>query len=128
MQKLQKTLSGAVILSELSHIFCCGLPVLFSLASLLAGIGFLTVVPGWLEHLHHALHDYEIPLIMASGVILVSGWGLHYIAKRLDCRSTGCAHEPCGPKKKRSDRILLAATVLYCTNVVLYTFLHYPHI
>ncbi len=128
MQKLQKTLSGAVVLSELSHIFCCGLPIMFSLASLMAGVGLITVMPGWLEIVHESFHSYEIPMIVASGAILLLGWGLHHLARRIDCKSTGCGHPPCAPKKKKSDIILIFATVLYSLNVILYTFIHFPHL
>ncbi len=81
-------------------------------------------MPAGLDSLHHAMHDYEVPMIMASGFVLAVGWALHFVAKRIDCRSTGCSHEPCTPKKKRSDKILFIASALFMFNVTIYFAFH----
>ncbi len=125
MQKIQKFIHWACVTSEISHIFCCGLPMVFSLMSLLSGLGLVaTTMPVGLASLHEVLHVYEIPMIVGSVVILIMGWGLHYIAWRMDCHNTGCVHEPCGPKKKRSGKVLMIATGLFLLNVTGYILLH----
>ena len=126
MQRFQSFIYSACITSEISHIFCCGIPLLFSLMSLLSGLGIIAVMPVGLDNLHNIIHNYEMPIIMASGFILALGWGLHYIAYRIDCRSTGCHHEPCTPKKKRSGKVLMIATALFILNVSVYFFFHAP--
>lgn len=125
MQKIQNFIYWACVTSEISHIFCCGLPMVFSILSLMSGLGLISTMPAGMEFLHHALHDYEIPMIATSGFIIMMGWALHYIAYRIDCRSTGCEHEPCGPKKKRSGKVLMIATGLFILNVSAYFFLHH---
>jgi hypothetical protein len=112
------------VTSEISHIFCCGLPMVFSVMSLLSGLGFITFMPSGLYFLHEAMHAYEIPMIIMSAVILMMGWTLHYVAYRLDCRSTGCVHGPCAPKKKRSGKVLCIATGLFMLNIAGYFLLH----
>ena len=111
MQKIQNIIYWACMTTQLSHFFCCGLPMVFSVLSLITGLGLITAMPAELEFLHHIIHDYEVPMIVTSGFIVLAGWMLHYIAYRMDCRSTGCAHEPCGPKKKRSGKVLMIATI-----------------
>lgn len=124
MQKLQKSMAGAIILSEISHVFCCGLPSVFAVLSLLSGLGMVTIMPSALEHIHHVLHHYEIPMIVVSGLILISGYVLHYISEKLNCVDTGCHHPPCEPKKVRTDKVLIVATVLYLVNLVVYVVFH----
>jgi hypothetical protein len=124
MQKVQKFIYWACVSSEISHVLCCGLPMLFSLMSLLSALGIIVAMPSGLDALHHVMHDYEVPMIIASGFVLAVGWMLHFVAKRIDCRSTGCAHAPCTPKKKRSDKILFIATALFVFNVTIYFTFH----
>lgn len=124
MAKLQKPLNAIVVLSELSHIFCCGLPAFFSFLSLLSGLGVTVLMPSTFENFHHFMHDWEIPMLMISGLILVLGWVLHKIARNMDCVSEGCAHPPCGPIKKKSNKILVFATILYLGNLVFFILFH----
>jgi hypothetical protein len=125
MQRLQSIIYWVCITSEISHFFCCGLPIVFSILSLLSGLGLSVAMPFGLESLHHITHTYEVPMIMMAGLLLCLGWGLQYIAYRIDCRSTGCVHVPCTPKKKRSGRVLIIATVLFVLNVTGYIVLHH---
>ena len=113
------------VTSEISHFFCCGLPIVFSVLSLLSGLGLVASMPAGIYALHELTHAYEVPMIMMSGLIIVMGWGLHYIAYRIDCHNTGCVHGPCAPKKKRSGKVLLIATVLFTLNVIGYITLHH---
>ncbi len=127
MEKIRTGIFWAITLSETSHVFCCVLPTLFSLASLLAGVGIVSALPtGWLAF-HEAMHEYEIPMIGLSGAILAVGWLLHYISLRIDCHDTGCAHGPCQPKKKSATGILKIATVLFVVNTIIYLAFHAGH-
>ncbi len=125
MKRIQKLFSWVVVLSELSHVFCCVLPSIFSVVTVLASIGLVGVMPIWMEGMHEVMHHWEIPLISMSGVILIIGWGLHFVSKRIDCHNTGCGHEPCEPKKKNTARILKIATVLFLVNIAIYFSIHH---
>ena len=123
-EKHQKRLYWAILLSETSHIFCCVLPTLFSLLSILAGIGLVAAIPGWLTDFHDIMHDWEVPMIMLSATVVALGWALHFYSQKIDCHDTGCHHGPCGPKKKMASRILIAATILLAFNVTIYFGFH----
>lgn len=124
MQRLQKSILGAVVLSEMMHIFCCVLPILFSVFSLIAGLGVIGAMPQIFTDMHEMIHGYEKPMIITSGIILVLGWILYSISRRLDCHDTGCAHGSCEPKKDKAHTILKVATVLFVINVSIYMTLH----
>ncbi|MCF8496233.1 MAG: hypothetical protein K9G62_06165 [Alphaproteobacteria bacterium] len=124
MKKVQHTLFWTIILSETSHVFCCVLPTLFSVLSLLAGMGIIGVMPVWLQDVHEALHEWELPLIAASGAVLVLGWALESYSRKIDCHDTGCHHGPCGDKKKASIFVLKIATLLFLVNVAVYGVFH----
>ncbi len=124
MKRIQDIFSWVVVASEISHVFCCVLPSIFSIITVLVGMGIIGVTPIWLGGLHEAMHEWEIPLIIMSGVILVLGWTLHFVSKSIDCHDTGCGHEPCTPKKQRTARILKIATLLFVINVAIYSALH----
>ncbi len=124
MEKYKKTVFTALILSEASHIFCCVLPTLFSVLSLLSGVGLVSVMPAGLERLHGVLHDWEAPMIAVSAVVLAAGWGLYYYSKKINCHDTGCCHGPCEPKKNKVHLVLQIATVLFVVNVLVYAGLH----
>lgn len=124
MERLNKHLFWTIILSETTHIFCCVLPTLFSLASLLAGAGLIAALPpGW-QAFHDFMHDYEIPLIIFSGAVIAFGWAVDLYAKRVDCHDTGCCHPPCTPVKRRAHIVLKLATVLFIVNLIIYFVFH----
>ncbi len=125
LDRVQKSLSLAIIASEASHIFCCVLPTLFSVLTLAAGLGLIAAVPAGLTVLHDALHHWEIPMIVLSGVFVVLGWVIHYVAERVDCHNTGCVHEPCAPKKRKAGTVLKIATALFAVNVTVFLVFHY---
>lgn len=125
MQRIQSFIDWASVLTQLGHIFCCGLPLLFSVLSLLSGLGVMMVMPSEMIFLHEMTHDYEVPMLVFAAIIISVGWGLHYIAWRMDCLKTGCSHEPCGQKKKRSSKILAFSTVLFAFNVSLFLLLQH---
>ncbi len=123
--RLQNYVNVAVVTSQLGHFFCCGIPIVFSIISLLSGLGIMVSLPfGTVDCLHCIMHDYEMHMIVASAVVITLGWALHYVAVRMDCRDTGCGHEPCGPKKKRSSKILIFATALFVFNLAGYFLFH----
>ena len=125
MQRVQKALGWAILASETSHVFCCVLPTLAGVLSLLSGIGVIGVLPAGIIEFHDIMHSWEVPMIIASGVILALGWGLYTISKRMDCHDTGCHHGACAPKKDRTAVILKAASVLFVVNTIIYLTFHY---
>ncbi len=126
MRRLQDVFSWVVVLSEVSHVFCCVLPSIFSIITVLVGMGLMGVMPVWLDEFHHVMHDWELPLIVMSASVLVIGWALHFVSKKINCHDTGCGHEPCGPKKKKTAKILKFATFLFIINIAIYFSVHYP--
>jgi len=123
-QSLQKSLMWAVVLSETSHVFCCVFPTIFSVIGLLAGLGVVAVMPPFMVSMHEMLHGWEVPMIVASGVILAIGWLAVWYSDRIDCHSTGCAHGACAPKKNRAHLVLKIATVLFVFNVFIFATVH----
>lgn len=125
MQRIRSAMSWAILVSETSHVFCCVIPSIVSLLSLLTGMGLMSALPVGLLGFHEFMHAYEVPMIAVSGIILAAGWGLHALSQRLDCRGTGCCHEPCAPKKSKDSKMLRFATVLYAVNLLVYFMFHY---
>ncbi len=124
IKKAQGTLSWIVVVSELGHVFCCVLPSLFSILSIMIGMGLIGGMPLWVMSWHDAMHDWEIPIITMAGSVVALGWLLHYISIRIDCHETGCGHGPCTPKKKSAGKLLKIATVLFLANVLIYFTVH----
>jgi hypothetical protein len=128
MSKIKRSVVVGVVASEAVHLFCCVLPTIFSVLSLLAGAGMIATMPGFIEDTHHLIHDYEIPMIITSGVILIIGWVLYLYSRRIDCHVEGeCHHAPCDTKKDRTKLFMIIATALFLLNVTVYTFVHKPH-
>jgi len=121
---IRKNFGWAVLLSELSHVFCCVLPTLVTVMGVLANAGLMSAAPGFLTELHETIHHYEIPLIIFSGVMVVLGWGIHLASSDVDCHNTGCEHPPCTPKKRNNSRILVIATILFAVNLFIYGGIH----
>ncbi len=124
MRKAQNMFSWVVIASEVSHVFCCILPGIFSVVTILVRVGLVGAMPIWMDSFHDVMHDFEIPLMTLSGVVVLLGWGLHYVAKKINCHDTGCSHGGCSSKKRKSLRILKIATVLFVVNITIYIGLH----
>lgn len=126
MKKINKGLFWTVVASESIHIFCCVLPTMFSVLSLMAGVGMIATMPGFIDEAHHMIHEYEIPMIIVSGIILVIGWGIYAYSRRMNCSSEGstCCHEPCAPKKDRTRLFMILATCLFVVNVSVYFIFH----
>ncbi len=120
MQRIQHIFHWTIIGTFLSHVLCCGLPTVISAISLMSGLGVMASMPTGLATLHNVIHVYEVHLILFSGVMIVFGWALHEISRRIDCHDTGCGHLPCAPKKKRSAKLLMIATALFAINLAIY--------
>lgn len=125
MRRLQKLLGFGLLASELSHVFCCILPSLFSLATFLVAVGFLSAMPVFFSDAHDALHDWEVPMIIGSAVMVLLGWGIHFYSVVFDCHTTGCQHGSCQPAKRKTSRILVVASALFVVNVCVYMAVHY---
>lgn len=124
MQKYHKSIFWAIIASEASHIFCCVLPAVFSILSLLGGLGLIVSMPGWMESLHEVMHRWEVPMIALSVLVIGLGWGLYLYGGDARCADHECSHGSCSSHKKFSKRILLAATVLLVFNLTIYFVFH----
>jgi hypothetical protein len=124
MEKVQKSLTLAILVSETSHIFCCVLPTVFSVFSLLSGLGLVAAMPAWLQNFHDVMHRWEVPMIFASVLVLAMGWALYIYSKKVDCHDTGCGHGPCDTKKDTAGLILKIATLLLFVNITVYTVFH----
>lgn len=127
MEKTNKTIIYSVVASETIHLFCCVLPTIFSVLSLLAGAGIITIMPSSIDMAHHIIHEYEIPMIFMSGIILAMGWGLYFYSRKISCRANGaCTHKPCSPKKNRTRLFMIVATILFIVNISVYFIFHMP--
>jgi hypothetical protein len=124
MSKLHRHLSIAVLLSEFSHVFCCILPTLFTVLSFAANLGLITTMPGFLLDIHEHIHEYEVPIIIVTGVMLALGWLAHVYSRKVDCHDDGCCHPPCTPQKSMNAKILIIASVLFALNISVYAFVH----
>lgn len=125
--KLHKSVFWAVALSEGSHVFCCVLPTLFSVFSLLAGLGVVATMPAFMVSIHETLHHWELPMIALSGLLLALGWGLTMYSDKIDCHDNGCCHGACELRKSKGHLVLKIATVLFIFNIVIYLGLHRTH-
>lgn len=125
---MNRKIFWTIIASESIHIFCCVLPTLFSILSLLAGAGMIMTLPHFIDEAHHLIHDYEIPIMVVSVFILTIGWFLHAYSRHMNCSDSNekCCHEPCAPKKDRTRLFMIIATLLFCVNATVYFTVHRP--
>lgn len=121
---MQKSIFWTIVATEMSHLFCCVLPTVFSIVSLLAGMGLVGTMPAGLQTLHDMIHRWEIPLIVFSGVMITLGWTIDRMARKVDCHDTGCVHEPCGTRKNKAHKVLIVASVLFVFNIIIYLAFH----
>ncbi len=124
MKKHAGKLYLTLLISQAGHVFCCGIPLVVSALSLLTGLGVMSAMPVGLERLHHIMHGYEFEMIVFSAVVLLAGWGLYLYSEHVDCHDTGCSHGPCEPQKKRVNKVLIVATVLFLVNLVVFFGFH----
>lgn len=83
-------------------------------------------MPTGLATLHEMIHDYEISIMAASAVLLLFGWGVYMISRKIDCHDgeKACSHEPCAPKKDRAKLVLIVASILFLVNISVYIGFH----
>lgn len=125
MQRMKKPLLYTLVLTEMSHLFCCVLPTVFSVMSLFVGLGLISTMPPALHEMHEVIHQWEIPLIAFSGAVVGLGWLIDGVSARMDCHDTGCAHGPCSPQKRKAHIVLKVASALFVFNVLIYGVFHY---
>ena len=125
MERFHRFVHWVVIFSLAGHFFCCVLPALVSVLSVVVGLGLLSGVLPMLNDIHHILHGYESGLVVFSGVMLAIGWIAQWMSARFDCHDTGCDHPPCDTKKIRNARILTVATVLFMFNALMLLFFNH---
>lgn len=125
MQKLQKKIYWAVILSESSHIFCCVLPTVFSLLAILTNLGMF-IMPASFVVFHEFMHEWELPIVVTSGVVLALGWALHWHSLTGKECPSGCQHhtDKAHPSVRKTHLILKIATVLFLINVFVFLVVH----
>ncbi len=125
-QKLQRHIAWAVILAESTHVFCCVLPTVVTVLTVISSLGAMAQVPGFILDMHEVLHTYEIPMIVFSGLVLILGWGLYGVSRQIECQKPHC--EPhariCTPQKNNTLSILVVASILFVVNVTVYLTLH----
>ena len=127
MQRLKSAIFWTVLVSETGHVFCCVMPTVVSILSLLSGLGLIGIMPAGLLAFHDFMHEWELPIIATSFVVLLAGWGLHALSMKLDCHDTGCHHGACTPKKNNTSKLLWIATGLFAANLAIYVFFHLSH-
>ncbi|HEY8189432.1 MAG TPA: hypothetical protein VIF12_02015, partial [Micavibrio sp.] len=103
---------------------CCGLPLLLGIVSVMTGFGMFSVSFPFLNAIHQALAGIEGPMMAFSAAVLAVGWGAQIYAARIDCRSTGCVHQPCGGKKRRTTFLLWLATIIFAFNMAGFMVFH----
>ncbi|MGI9521925.1 MAG: hypothetical protein ACR2PG_09790 [Hyphomicrobiaceae bacterium] len=116
MAELKRTATTVSLLAELSHIFCCGLPILVAVFSAGSQIG----LGGAFFVFHRFIHDYELQILFASGLLLAIGFGLHLFSYWVTCRETGPGHDHRKPKRFRIGWIFTIALILYVANLAFY--------
>ncbi len=125
MQGLHKHVGWAVLVSELSHVFCCVIPTIVTILSAFANLGLFVVSPtGTLMNIHNMMHSYEMPVIVFSGAMVAIGWVAHMLSREVDCHNTGCGHPPCSPQKTKNSKVLVIATLLFVLNLGIYLGIH----
>lgn len=123
--RLQNLIASFAIFSELSHVFCCVLPSVFTIATVLVGMGAIGAIPLWMEDFHIAMHGWEIPMIIFSASILAMGWFVYFYTRRVKFYTGGCGHDSCDSRKVNNGRILKIATVLFLVNIAIYGVTHF---
>jgi hypothetical protein len=124
--KLHRNIGWAIVLAECTHVFCCVLPTVVTVIGVLSSVSTVIQVPVFLLDIHEFLHAYEIPVIAFSGAMLGLGWILYVVARRIECARPHCEpHDTvCAPAKRNTHWVLIAASVLFLVNIVVYGSLH----
>ena len=127
---VQNISSWTAVSGGLVHIFCCGLPALFSILSLLGAFGLSALIPHGVEAFHEAIHDYELYIWMVSLLMLAIGWAAHAYSLHMNCHEEvpECGdHKPCDVSHRNARIILVLASVLFASSSVM-LFMEHFHI
>jgi len=120
VQRIAHAAHHANLAALLSHVFCCGLPALMNIIALAVGAGALTAVAPWVGNIHLFMHQFELPLLIFSGLALLVGVVAQWVSARRDCGTQTCGHDSCAPKKQPSRWILMIAALLFLGNLTFY--------
>lgn len=114
--KIIRYSNRADLLSIGAHIFCCGVPTIAALLSLISTAGMTGVLA--IEHLTDLTETWHQAAFYFSTAMVLLAVTSYVIARRRDCVAEGhCAHEPCAPKKTTGWKRLALSLVLYAANV-----------
>lgn len=129
MQNMRRTFYWTILASELSHIFCCVLPVLLSLISIFSLYGAMNAVPGFIWSAHDFMHHWEPVILVVSALLLLSGWGLWAQQKQVSHPTHSCQTSNCDEAKSlRKMRLMLLVTSgLFAVNFSVYALIHAEH-
>lgn len=110
------------VASLISHFFCCFLPGVISLITLitLSGSVFITMEDfGIPEYIHEELIYISFAVLVVSGLI-------NYISWKMDCRAgaDACGHEPCAPKKAKYFRLYGYSVAFFLLNAIIHFGVH----
>lgn len=122
-RRLMHIANGSTLAALFAHAFCCGLPALSAIASLVAGVG--AAGSSVFHDFAHAIEQWHVHLFVFSTLMLGVAVFASVVAERRDCVTEGhCCHPPCTPAKKRSWRILGISVALYVVNCILFFLEH----
>ncbi len=119
MKNITAALAVIASLSQYLCIFCCVVPAVAGLASLLTMIGFDGESSHFLGDVARIFHPWR-GIILGSSLALISlSWGLWYYNHRQSLSPCGCTGK--GAKK---PYFLIAATVILAFNLAGYQWIH----
>ncbi len=89
-------------------------------------------LPFWFEDLHRLTHNFEIPLLIFSGVVVLFGWWIFWKGQKKDAarilEEASCAHNGCtktqDSHKRTASIVLKIASILFALNLGVYVVFH----
>lgn len=118
---LRRMAFSFIALSSLMHIFCCGIPLLLSLTSVVTLFGLSSTK---LLHLSWFVGAAQEELLIISGIALVISFIALHAHDRTHANSEKpCASIACNEKKSISHWTIKVASGLYGMNILLYFWL-----
>ena len=119
-----RTVSKFLSLASLiSHFFCCFLPGVISLVTLVTLTGATVIT----------MEDFGIPeyvhqeMIYVSFVVLIVSGLANIVSYKIDCREMGCVHGSCAPKKSKYFKLYAYSVAFFLLNAVIHFTLHTEH-
>ena len=106
-----------LVLSCLTHLICCGLPVLLSLNTLLANVFFLGSISSYFEFFEK-IENYVFSLVSALLFFIIL---LEVLNRNVKCSDyDNCSDEQCSTEKKKIRFNIIFSAVLYTINSYLF--------